>query len=125
MSILENRVISKNLEYLLDNLDVNNLLHGLISAHLITDDDEERIRKEITHRDQAKKLLSVLKYKENWFSCFICNVTKTQTFIVERLISSQEEIVKEWTAIGEINLLNMQHSHTFVLIYPWLRHNMV
>ena len=121
MSILEKRVISKNLGYLLDNLVVNNLLHRLISDNLITDDEEERIATERTRQDKAKKLLSVLKCKDNWFSCFIRNVKKTQAFIADRLLFSQEEIVQEWTTIGEINLLNMQHSHTFVLIYPLLR----
>ena len=121
MSILEKRVISKNLGYILVNLEVNDLLHRLISENLITDDEEERIAKETTRQDKAKKLLSVLKCKDNWFSCFIHNVKETQAFIADILLSSQEEIVQEWTTIGEINLLNMQQSHTLVLIYPLLR----
>ena len=112
MSILEKRVISKNREYLQGTLDVKDLLPRLISERLITDDDEERITKEITHQDQAKKLLILLAFKDNWFSCFVRNVKETQSFIAKKLVSCQKELTQEWAAIGEINLLNMQHSHT-------------
>ena len=114
MSVLEERVISKNREFLQGTLDVKDLLPRLIADRLITDDDEERITKEITHQDQAKKLLRLLSFKDNWFSCFVRHVKGTQAFIAKRLLSCQKELAEEWTAIGEINWINMQQSHTLL-----------
>ena len=105
MNDLEKRVISQNRNFLENKLDVKDLLTLLIQESVITDDDEERIRKEATRTDQAKKLLSILPYKEDSFSCLVKCVEETQRFIAKKLQTWKTELVDEWTVMGETNCL--------------------
>ena len=111
MNDLEKRVISQNRNFLENKLDVKDILTLLIQESVITDDDEERIRKEATRTDQAKKLLSILPYKEDSFSCLVKCVEKTQRFIAKKLQTWKTELVEEWTVIGETNCLLYFYIH--------------
>ena len=102
MNDLEKRVISKHRNDLENKLDVKDLLPLLIQESIITNDDEERITNETTRTDKAKKLLSILPYKEDSFACFINSVEKTQRYIAKNLRSWEKELIEEWNGIGEM-----------------------
>ena len=63
--------IRKNYDILLNNLQVEDLCDTLFSKEVITFDDMQRVRAEVTDRDKAKRLIDILLKTEGSFNPFL------------------------------------------------------
>ncbi|VDH99247.1 Hypothetical predicted protein [Mytilus galloprovincialis] len=96
MDVKKRQIVRTNEKFLRDNVNSYEVTPHLISCGIISLDDDERIRQEITESDKTRKLLRIIEMHPNGYLTFIKALRmENKEYIIEKLESTavdEEEI---------------------------------
>ena len=92
------QIINTNQSYLCDYVYVISILDHLVSGLIISIDDQERIKKEVTSSDQVVKMLEIIKMHPKGYDGLLSALRdgKVQAFIADKLENTivNEDVIK-------------------------------